>query len=145
MYSKSWSMQTLVNTMQLAPKLQLQIHRSSCSTKKTVTDTLSKDTNPNMAPNGCQCFLGVVSLLVQKYFIHICAPQLSQENTHHLKHKKALPSKPYCLYISKHRKAAVLLSGKERTLFTMIAASVLPSWLFPVTFIHLLMPATTAK
>lgn len=112
--------------------------------KNTVTDILSKDTNQNMPPNGCQSFLGVVSLLVQKYFSHLCAPQLSQENTHHLKHKQALPSKPYCLYISMHRGAAVLLSGEERTLSIKTAASVLPSQLFPVTFIHLLVPVTTA-
>lgn len=112
--------------------------------KKTLTDTLSKDTNQNMAPNGYQCFLGVVSLLVQKYFIHLCALQLSQENTRHLKQNQAFPSKPNCLYISKHRRAAVLLSGEERTLSTKTAAFVLPSWLYPVTFIHLLMPATIA-
>lgn len=112
--------------------------------KNTVTDIPSKDTNQNMPPNGCQSFLGVVSLLVQKYFIHLCAPQLSQENTHHLTHKQALPSKLHCLYISKHRRAAVLLSGEERTLFIKTATSVLPSQLFSVTFIHLLMPAMTA-
>lgn len=38
-----------------------------------------------------------------KYFSYLCAPHLSQENTHQLKYKQALPSKPYCLYIPKHR------------------------------------------
>lgn len=33
--------------------------------KKTVTDTLSKDTDQNKAQSGCQSFLDAVSLLVQ--------------------------------------------------------------------------------
>lgn len=38
-----------------------------------------------------------------KYFSHLFAPQLSQENTHLLMYKQTLPSKPYCLYVPKHR------------------------------------------
>lgn len=114
--------------------------------KKTVTDILSKVTDKNKAPNRCQSFLHAVSLLVQSILAIFVLPTWAKKiYTSWSINRLCLQSHIAYTFLSiEIWRVAILLSyWGRRDLIPKTAASVHLSCVFPVTFIHLLVPATT--